>query len=122
MAANVDIGGSGALFVGEDKALVLEVLDTADLPVDIAGWVIHFVVRRKDNSADPAIFDKTATVSGTYSAIRASNTQRATATLTDTELNTVTNRTYRHSFKRMDDGSETVLAYGNFAPEKATAT
>ncbi|CAB4190392.1 hypothetical protein UFOVP1196_55 [uncultured Caudovirales phage] len=30
-------------------------------------------------------------------------------------------RTYRHSWKRMDDGSETVLAYGNFVPQKATA-
>jgi hypothetical protein len=122
MAELVTIGGSGALFVGEDKELRLEVLDADSIPVNISTWSIHFFVRVKDTSGDPAIFDKTATVIGVYSAVRATNTQRASVTLSDTELNTVKAKTYRHSWKRMDDGSETVLAYGPFVPEKATAT
>ena len=121
MAANVDIGGSGTLFVGEDKTFVLEVLDTAGAPVDIATWSILFDVRLKDNSAAPAIFSKTATITGAYNSVRASNTQRANVSLSDDELNTVTAKTYRQSWKRMDAGVETVLLYGAFAPQKATA-
>ncbi len=121
MAASVTIGGSGALFVGEDKTLYLEVLDTSSLPVDITTWAITLDVRVKDNAAAPALFSKSATIIGVYNAVRATNTQRARVIFTDTELNTVTAKTYRHSWKRMDDGSETVLAYGPFIVEKATA-
>ena len=121
MATNVDIGGSGTLFVGEDKTFVLEVLDTAGVPVNITAWTILFDVRLKDNSAAPAIFSKTATLTGVYNSVRATNTQRANVSLTDDELNTVTAKTYRQSWKRMDAGVETVLLYGAFAPQKATA-
>lgn len=121
MATTVTIGGSGTLFVGEDKTFRIEVLDVSGNPVDMTGWAILFDVRKTDKAPDPAIFSKTATVSGTFNSVRAVNAQRALVTLTDTELNTVKNKTYRHSWKRMDDGSETVLARGDFAPEKATA-
>lgn len=121
MALPATIGGNGTLFVGEDKTFKLELLDTVSIPVDMTGWDILFDVRKKDNSADPAIFSKTASLTGSYNVVRASNTQRAVVVLTDTELNTVQAKTYRHSWKRMDDGSETVLAWGDFAPQKATA-
>jgi hypothetical protein len=121
MATNVNIGGDGTLFVGEDKTFDLEVLDTAGVPVNISAWTMIFDVRLHDNSTDPAIFSKVPTVIGVYNVTRASNTQRARVVLTDTELNTVTTKTYRQSWKRMDDGFETVLLYGNFAPQKATA-
>lgn len=121
MATNVTIGGSGALFVGEDKTLRLELLDAASLPVDMTGWSVLFDVRSKDTSPDPAIVSKTATVSGAFNATRALNTQRAVVTLTDDDLNLFKARNYRHSWKRMTAGSETVLCRGYFAPEKATA-
>ena len=126
MATTETIGGEGTLFVGEDKTFRLELLDgpsddTASVPVDMTGWVLLFDVRLKDNSVDPAIFSKTPVITGAYSAVRATNAQRADVVLTDTEMNTVRAKIYRHSWKRMDDGSETVLARGNFVPEKATA-
>lgn len=121
MAEDVTIGNDGSLFVGEDKTLKLEVLDSSDVPVNIAGWSILFDVRKLNTSADPALLSQTATITGVYNAVRATNTQRAVVTLTDTEMNTLKALTYRHSWKRMDDGSETVLAYGNFVPQKATA-
>lgn len=122
MAIEVNVGGDGSLFVGEDKILRLSVTNAlTGLPENIVGWVIHFVVRRRDNTADPAIFEKTATIVGTYSVDPLVNTQKAEVQLTDTELNTVKARTYRHSWKRMDDGSETILAYGDFEPQLATA-
>lgn len=121
MARESDIGGSGTLFVGEDKAFRLELIDESNLPVNISGWDIVFDVRKSDKSVDPAIFSKTASITGVYNSVRAVNTQRAIVSLTDTEMNTVTVKTYRYSWKRMDDGSETVLAYGNFVVQKATA-
>jgi len=119
-ATDVTIGGNGTLFVGEDKTFRLELIDSSEIPVNMAGWSILFDVRKTDKSLI-AILSKTATVTGVYNIVRATNTQRAIVTLTDTELNTVKARLYRHSWKRMDDGSETVLSRGNFAPEKATA-
>ena len=121
MATTTTIGGSGTLFVGEDKIFELELLDTDGNPVDMTGWALLFDVRKSDKAPDPAIFSKTGVIIGVFNAVRAVNTQRGRTSLTDTELNTVTNRTYRHSWKRMDDGVETVLTRGPFVVEKATA-
>jgi hypothetical protein len=133
MALSVTIGGSGTLFVGEDKTFRLEVLvprfdangvkiahDASSVPVNFTGWEIRFDVRPTVTSST-VIFNKTASITGVYNAVRATNTQRAVVTLTDTELNTVKEQKYQFTFKRMDDGSETVLAWGPFAPQKATA-
>lgn len=130
MATTVTIGGSGTLFVGEDKVFRFEVLqrrtdglphDATSVPEDMTGWALLFDVRKKDTSPDPAILSKTPTITGVYNVLRATNTQRAVTALTDTEMNLFRAKTYRYSVKRMDDGSETVLVRGNFAPEKATA-
>ena len=121
MAKEVTIGGSGALFYGEDKTFRLELLDTAGVPVNMAGWTVKMVVRVTDASADPPIFDKTATIDGAFNAVRASNTQRATVALTDVEMLTVKAKTYRQSWKRMTEGNETVLAYGPFIVQQATS-
>jgi len=130
MATTATIGGNGMLFVGEDKTLRLELLkartdglphDGTSVPEDMTGWVIAFDVRLKDTSVDPPLLTKTPTITGVYNASRASNTQRAVIVLTDTEMNLFKAKIYRYSWKRMDDGSETVLARGPFTPEKATA-
>lgn len=121
MALNSTIGGSGALFVGEDKKFRLAVKTPLGVPVDITGWAIWFYVRNKDSSPDPPIFSKLASVTGAYNSDPLINTQRAEVVLTDTEMNTVTQKVYRYSWKRMDDDSETVLAYGDFTVERATA-
>lgn len=128
MATEVTIGGDGALFVGEDKTLRLELLDETGVPVNMATYTLLFDVRMKDNSPDPAIVSKAPTVTGVYDVVRATNTQRAVVTLTDDELNLFKGsnlptgaKIYRHSWKRMTAGSETVLCRGDFSPEKATA-
>jgi len=142
MATDVAIGGpgTGVIFVGEDKTLELEVLqrpadadpdadiEDVGVPIDIAAWTMVFDVREKDNSADPAILSKTPSVVGTFSSTRSANTQRARVVLTDVDLNLFKGsnlpagaKTYRHSWKRMTADLETVLARGDFAPEKATA-
>lgn len=120
MAIESTIGGDGVLFVGEDKTFRLEVLLPTLLPVDATGWSILFDIRVKDTSSE-YIISRTATLTGVYSPVRGTNTQRAVVVLTDTDLNLFHAKTYRYSWKRMDDGLETVLAYGDFSPQKATA-
>jgi len=127
MAREANIGGDGALFIGEDKQLNLELLDgpselSTSLPVDMSGWSVKLFVRTSDAAADPAVLEKTATIVGIFNAARAVNTQRARVTLTDTEMLTVAARMYRHAWKRMDDASETVLAYGRFYPQRSPAS
>jgi hypothetical protein len=123
MASESTIGGSGTLFVGEDKTIRFA-LPSADDPlvgIDMTGWTMLLDIRLKDNSAEPAILSKTPTLTGVFNPVQALNTQRAVVTLTDTEMNLFKAKTYRWSWKRMDDGNETVLGYGNFTPQKATA-
>ncbi len=115
MARDVTIGGNGTLFVGEDKTFRHEILSD-DIPVDMTGWAVQMVVH---SSKGQVLINKTATVAGVYSATQAANLQRATITLTDTEMD-IPPGTHRHSLKRTDDGSETVLSYGKFIVESAT--
>lgn len=118
MASLVNIGGSGNLFVGEDKSLPLELVDSSGVPVDMTGWTIRFLVVGSNGAL---LIDKTASITGSYSATRAGNTQRAVVALTDTDLS-IQEGVHRHSWKRTDDGSETILAYGNCTVERATQT
>ena len=49
-------------------------------------------------------------------------TQWATIILTDVDLGApLVSNTYRHAWKRVDEGNETVLAYGPFIVQGATA-
>ncbi len=125
MAVDSTIGGGGALFVGEDKLLRFGPLYLALTPtvgVDMTGWAMVFDVRTKDTSADPAILSRTDfSLVGVFNVLQSSNTQYAQLSITDDELNLFRAKQYRWSWKRMDAGSETVLGYGSFAPQKATA-
>lgn len=128
MAVEATIGGSGSLFVGEDKVIRLELASvnadgtvSTTVAVDHSTWTEVFDVRSKDTSADPAILSITPSHSGVFNASRATNTLRSLVTLTDTQMNLFRAKNYRWSWKRLTDGSETVLAWGTFAPQKATA-
>jgi len=123
MAEDVTIGTSGALFVDEDKTVKLELLDTSDVPVDMSGWTVVLDVRSTDKSGT-SLLSKTASITGSYNSTRASNTQRAVFTIADTDQPastfTRTSTPYRYSIKRTDAGSETILAYGNWSPQRPT--
>lgn len=120
MALTQAVGGSGALFVGEDKTFTFECIDTNGNPVNIAGWNMLFTIRRADKTPDPPIFQIVPIVQGTFNAVRASNTQRGVAVLTAAQMATLQARTYRQSWKRMDASVETVLERGDFIVEIAT--
>jgi hypothetical protein len=116
MARIGTMGGDGTLFVGEDKTCRLEVLDATATPVDLAGWTVQLVVK---NTAGHVLLSKQASISGSYTALRSTNTQRAVATLSDDDLS-FADGTHRQSWKRLDAGQETVLFYGPFILERAT--
>lgn len=130
MSLESTIGGNGALFVGEDKLIILELLaartdglphSVSSVPVDMTGWIMVFDVRVKDTSGTAIVSVTPITIVGTYNASRASNTQRGRVALTDDQLNLFQEKNYRWSWKRTDAGSETVLGWGDFNPQKATA-
>lgn len=122
MAENVTIGGEGTLFVGEDKILSLELKSKTSetTAIDMTGWVMIFDVRKADTTTT-AMLSKTPTLTGAFNAIRSSNTQRAQVILTDDDTNLFKAKTYRYAWKRLDPDSETVLMWGDFILEKATA-
>lgn len=124
MAVESTIGGSGTLFVGEDKVLYFGPLYLASDPtvgVDMTGWTMVFDVRKKDNSPDAIVSISPLALTGVFNVDQSLNTQQAIATLTDDQLNLFQAKGYRWSWKRMDAGAETVLGWGGFAPQKATA-
>lgn len=81
---------------------------------DISSYTMTFMVKRNKSDADgSALFSGSATVSGTYHADPATNTQVAQVTIADTDLPTSTTAGQVHwALKRTDAGAEQVLAYG----------
>lgn len=149
MALEQDITAEKRIFLGEDKRVEFPIYDQTDLtdeellaeiaagtatPLDVSGWELLFDIRKKDNTADPAIIEKTTgspggiTVIGTWDASQSVNTQRIRVLLDDTDTYdptaspdvVVKKGTYRYALKRMDDGSETVLVFGKFVFLQAT--
>ncbi len=121
MAAQ-QIGGDGALFLGEDKAFVLSVTNRAGIPVDVSTWTIKMLVKLRDSDADAsAVLDMTGAVSGVFNADPLVNSQIVTFVALDTETELLNStKTYSYSCKRKDDGSETILAYGPFVIERTS--
>jgi len=110
------------LYRGEDKSFPLTVYtDTTKATVkEITGWTVELVVRERDDSPGTALLTVSASVSGTFNADPDTNTQVATATLSDDQTLTLPIGTYRYSFRRTDAGSEGVLALGDFVVKEAT--
>jgi hypothetical protein len=120
MAFNVTIGGNGTLFIGEDKRLRIACVDNTGLPTDMTGWVLDFDVRTSD-TAPSSVLTLTPTLVGTFDTNPSLNTQRAIVTLTAANMNLFRPKLYRYSVKRIDPGEETVLLWGSFLPQRATA-
>lgn len=127
MADEVHIGRKPGWFAGEDKKIQFPIFEDDDeTPKDVTGYAFAWIVRRRDDDADPPVLQKTSdsgsiAIVGTYNADPAQNTQRVEVTITDTDTESLAAGTYRHSLKRTDDGSETVLAFGNAYLQRATA-
>lgn len=119
------------VFVGEDKELRGVIFEDHEQTtvMDMTGVPLIWSLRKRDNSAEPALIEKSTedsppgiVVEGTFNADPLVNTQEVVILLHDTDSwdETVSppvrlrQRKYRHALKRMNDGAETVLAWGSF--------
>lgn len=110
---------SDELFLGTDLTRTFHIKNEAeDASINITGYALSWMVKRYKSDTDAAaILTKTTAASniaiaGTFNATPASNAQRATLTLVDTDTASLNPGLYHWELKRTDDGSETVLAYG----------
>jgi hypothetical protein len=108
------------LQTGTDHRYEFAILDSAQTAaVDISGWALSWMLKRTPQVADAqASLVKSTTVSGititgTYDASPATNTQRAAVDIADTDTDPLPPSLYFYELKRMDAGLEAVLAYGN---------
>lgn len=127
MATESPISRAAGWFAGEDKVLKFPVYQADGVtPEDVTGWAFAWVLRKRDDDPDPPVLEKTTvgggiTITGTYNADPAVNTQRVEVAIADTDTENLDAGRYRHSLKRTDEGSETILAFGDAYLQRATA-
>lgn len=111
-------------YIGEDKVFPFTIYQkSADGTLtttrqDISGWALRWDVRRTDSEADPVVLTK---VTSAGIVITDGPNGQGTITVADTDTDALSPRIYRHALKRTDDGSETVLLFGNAVLGKRTA-
>lgn len=131
MALEFNISSDDHVFVGEDKQLRLKIFTdhTRTAILDVSAMELRWNLRVADKSADPPLIEKESvgspagiTIEGVYNSDPLVNTQEVVIHLYDTDSwdedasppVKLKKKKYRHSLKRMDAGSETVLMFGSF--------
>ena len=108
-----------ALPIGTDFAYVFHVKNEAqDTSIAITGMALSWLLKRSLSDLDAAasvtktIANGGVVIAGTFNATPASNTQRATVTIADTDTDALASGVYWWELKRTDAGLETRIAYG----------
>ena len=130
MATTRNFVGDDAIFLGDDTEIDFTIYADADQTTieDVTGWEMSFAIRKSDRSSVILIEKSTEgsspagiVISGTFHASPATNTQTVTVRLDDTDsydenspVVELAPGRYRYALKRMDSGSETTLARGDF--------
>lgn len=101
------------IVIGNDhRVKCIDVVDEDGVLIDMSSWtLVKWYLREKDRSTAP-LLEKTATRAGTYNIVAGSNTQHWYADLSDDETLLLTEGDRFFSWKRMDAGYESDLAYG----------
>lgn len=143
MAYNRDITADDQMFYDTDRVLryqvfqgsptLEEVLANTAIPDDVTGWSLVWVLRRSAKATAILIEKSTAgggiTITGVYDADPLANTQRVLVAIDDTDtygpvvdpVEIVKPGVYEYALKRLDPGSETILAWGSFELIQAAA-
>lgn len=126
MSIEMNITETANFFLGEDKTLRLHVLGADnETPIDIDGWELEFVVRKKDKDDGTPLILKTSdvgiTIEGTFTEDKTTNQQRALIDIDSDDTSSIAAGTYRYSVKRTDDDNEGILIFGNIVFRQATA-
>jgi hypothetical protein len=106
------------IFRGEDKHLRFPVYEEDGVtPKDVSGMALAWVMRGRAANA-PELIRKTTddgiSVEGAFNIDPDLNTQEVVVDILDTETEGIAAGNYRHALKRTDEGSETVLSFGDF--------
>lgn len=107
------------------------------VPQDVSGWTLGWFFRKKTGTADPPLIYKSNTGSpadgiaiiGAYNVSPSLNTQRVQVTLGERDTYdplaspavVIRPGDYNYSLKRLDEGSNTILAWGKFKLIQAAA-
>lgn len=124
MAREQHLGASEEWFIGEDKTIPFEIYSSDEATMqDVAGWALEWRLRKMIDS-DAVLLTRTTggstiTISGTYNAVPATNTQRINVLIEDTDTDNLQPGNYQYALKRTTAGSETILAYGTVTLKKA---
>ena len=117
MARQQNIGSSEDWFIGEDKTLKFAIYDgsTEATIQDVSAFAMAFFFR-KIGESDKKLFTKTTggstiTITGSFNATPATNTQRVNVIIDDTDTDNLQPGQYQYWLWRTDAGTETVLAY-----------
>lgn len=106
------------LYLNTDFNYLFTIYDAAEASiVDTSTWAMSWIVKTYAQDTDAsALLTKTTssgiTVSGTYNATPASNTQRVNVDIDDSDTTSVNPGDYVWELRRTDAGNETVLATG----------
>lgn len=126
MSYESNIPVASHFFAGEDKTLSYEVFAADGVAMEnVEGFALEWSLRKTIIGSDPfraqgaAVLTKTTTLSpggiavtGVYNSVRATNTQRVTVTIADTDTEGLSGGKYVCSLKRVDAGVEAVLSHG----------
>lgn len=126
MARTVNITGSDNWYVGTDHEFICEILNgDGTAAIDITGWSLSWMMKKRKADLDAAAVLTKATggngivISGVFNAVTASNLQRATITVQDTDYALIrAGSLYYHELKRTDGGTETILIEGTATPKQ----
>lgn len=123
MPIRQDISKADGFFIGDDKTIEFEVFeDDGATPANVTGWALEWDVRATVAAAVALIAKASGTgiaVTGTYNAVRASNTQRVIVTVDSADTDALSPGRFAHALKRTDPGHETTLSLGDFMLQRA---
>ncbi len=106
------------LVIGTDFSYPFHIKDEAlTTSLDITGYALSWMLKKSEHVADVnASVTKTTvngiSIAGTFNATPASNAQRATVNIADTDTDALVPGVYVWELKRTDAGLETRMAYG----------
>jgi len=105
--------------IGTDHRLEYPIASKATgLPIDITGWVLSWMAKRRQSDLDAAaVLTKTTagggiTITGVFNADPALNAQVARVTIADDDTAALEPYLYVCELKRIDPGFETILSSG----------
>lgn len=103
------------LFIGEDRTLRFTVVDSAGAAVDITGYALEWVMRERPAAATATL---TKTTDDDITLTDPTNGLCEVA-VADTDTLSLSPGQYFHTLRRKDDGSETVLSFGDVVLKQA---